>query len=95
MKKNIPIEFKAVFLPKLREFRVTVIVSGKLFACERMTISKFIRFARSIDAAPMVIGGKTITASGNESLFQTVRDYFKAVAQAYVAHAWGKTPENN
>ena len=69
----IPIYFKAEYLPNYRVFKVSVKFKNKKWV-ERMTISKFMRFAKN-DGKPLVIDGRTIVVEGDpdNSLFTTVR----------------------
>ena len=90
----IPIHFKAEYLPNHRVFKVSVKVKSKKWV-ERMTISKFIRFAKN-DDKPLVIDGQTIVVKDDNdgSLLKPVRDYFKEVAESYKKTYWGN-PKNN
>lgn len=89
----IPIHFQANFQPNRRKFLVSVTMKGRKFV-ERMSIAKFIRFARATDK-PIMVDGMTIKFESDvENAEKTVRDYFKAVADAYMQFSWGK-PRNN
>jgi uncharacterized protein YajQ (UPF0234 family) len=95
---DIPIHFHAQFLPNYRVFKVSVKLGKKKAIVERMTISKFIRFARAKDK-PLTIGGTTIEVAGAshdeaQQVLAPVRAYFEKVAESYISIAWGKA-ENN
>jgi hypothetical protein len=78
----IRIHFQANFLPNQREFNVTVRF-GKRRLFEKMTIAKFLRFARQADK-PLVVDGYTITFDGGQEAEKHVRDYLRKVADTYV-----------
>lgn len=90
----IPIHFKAEYLPNHRVFKVSVKFKNIKWV-ERMTISKFIRFARN-DGKPLVIDGRTIVVEGDpdSALLRPVRDYFKEVADSYIKAHWGNSKNN-
>ena len=90
----IPIYFKAEYLPNYRVFKVSVQFKNKKWV-ERMTISKFMRFAKN-NGKPLVIDGRTIVVEGDpdNSLLKPVRDYFKEVADSYIKTYWGNFKNN-
>ena len=81
----IPIKFHAVYLPNHGEFNVTV-KFGKKRLFEKMTVAKFLRFARQQDKQ-LVFDGVTIKIDNDENgeSMNLVRNYFKMVADSYVA----------
>lgn len=80
-----PVHFIATYLPNQHEFNVVVRWQGKrLF--EKMSIAKFLRFARQTDR-PLKVQGVTITfdGEGQEQGNAQIRAYLKQVADSYVA----------
>lgn len=79
-----PIHFYACYLPNHHEFNVTV-KFGKKRLFEKMTVAKFLRFARQQDR-PLVVDGVTVTFNGTGAAGgeQQVRGYLKQVADSYV-----------
>lgn len=76
------IHFQATYLPNHKEFNVTVRWEGKrLF--EKMTIARFLRFARQTDK-PLIVDDVTITVD-DEKTKLAIRDYFRRVAESYVS----------
>lgn len=77
------VHFHACYLPNHGEFNVTVRF-GKKRIFEKMTIAKFLRFARQTHK-PIIVDGITVSFDelGNE-VETAVRSYFKQVADAYV-----------
>lgn len=81
----IPVHFQANYLPNYREFKVVVEFKKKKLS-EKMSISKFMRFARRTDK-PLVVCGVTICFSGDDGEGEkAVRDYLKKVADSYLAY---------
>jgi len=80
----IQIKFQAHYLPNHRQFNVLV-KSDKFRLFEKMTISKFMRFARATDK-PLVVDGTTINFEDGKEAEQAVRDYLKQVADSYLAY---------
>jgi hypothetical protein len=81
-----PITFNAEYLPNHHEFNVRVKVGGKrpVTFFEKMTIAKFLRFARNQDK-PLVVDGATISLKGDGgNTERQVRAYLKQVADDYV-----------
>jgi hypothetical protein len=81
-----PIHFHAVYLPNHREFNVRVKIGGKhpVTLFEKMTIAKFLRFARNQDK-PLLINRIKINFEGDDGATERrVRAYLKEIADAYV-----------
>jgi len=79
------IKFQASYLLNHREFNVLVkFGSRRLF--EKMTISKFMRFARQTDK-PLVVQGMTIVFDSETTEAEdAIRKYLKKVADSYLAY---------
>lgn len=78
---TVDVKLLATYLPNHREFNVLLKTSGlRLF--EKMSISKFMRVARSPDK-PLVIDGVTVKFDRPE-FEKPVRDYLKQVADSYL-----------
>src|SRR5262245_18524271 len=91
----IQVKFHAVFLPNHKEFNVSVKFGNKrLF--EKMTIAKFLRFAREEGKQIVVDGVEIVFANepGGTGAAETeaaVRRYLKQVADSYVEAKYKRT----
>ena len=90
----IDVKFHAVFLPNHHQFNVSLKAGTKRFF-EKMSIAKFLRFARS--DKPLKIDGMTIefNGAGGPEIEQKVRAYLKQVADAYIAAKYKDKIRNN
>ena len=94
--KEIPITFRATFAPKVKHFKVELIIPEKGRWVELMTISKFLRWTKEIDDSELSIGGMKVKLDGDESgeTRKVINNYFKKVAESYKIHK-GYYPDLN
>lgn len=82
MAQNVRIHFEAVYLPRVKKFRVQVKTKDRRWV-ELKTAAAYVRWARSLKDRAISIGGIDIKLNDKKTEEGT-KKYFLDVAQSYI-----------